>query len=351
MLLSFDIRKADIYILCFIILHIFEIYLGKWTNQLYILKYDKVLDTICPIFLIIIFFIEKKISKKKKKLRVRMLFKNIFTENKKKKNLKNIILIICSICFYIIYHYISDNLIDSEEEIEIYLVIISLFIISRIFEKTFYSHHKLSIIINLILICHNFYENIGNLKIELFYIIFGCYCLAFYLSLLKYINTNFFTNIFLLRSIHSIFELIYRIIIYKDLKKFNYNYYTIIIIIEKLIHVFLETIIILKLGTIQSVISESVARFIPIIYMKLTNFNYFKKQYNIVSFGISLISSLIFLEIIQLNFCGLNKNTRKEITERSRNMNYYLDDLNLNSGNDSKEIDNFLFDKEKNSNI
>ena len=85
--------------------------------------------------------------------------------------------------------------------------------------------------------------------------------------------------------------------------------------------------------------------------MKLTNYSNFKKQYNIVSFGISLISSLIFLEIIQLNFCGLNKNTRKEITERSRNINYYLDDLNLNSGNDSKEIDDFLFNIEKNTNI
>ena len=106
-----------------------------------------------------------------------------------------------------------------------------------------------------------------------------------------------------------------------------------IIFIEKLIHVFLETTIILKLGTIQSIISESIARFIPMIYFKL-NGNAQEKGYNMISFSISLISSMIYLEIIQLNFYGLNKNTKKEIEIRClrRDSDYEV----LEKNNDSK---------------
>ena len=351
MLISFDTRKDNIYILCFIILHLFEIIIDETMDNNYILEYDKVLDTISPIFLIIFFYIEKKLSKKKKKIKKkRTPFKNLFNEyNKKSKNLKNTLLIICSICFYIIYKYTYDNLINSEEEIKMYLIIISLFIISRFFEKTFYSHHKISIIINFILTCYIFYENIENLKINIFYIIILSYSFAFYLSLIKYINTNYFTNIYFLRSIHSVFEFLYRFIRDKNFLSQNYHIYIIFIFIEKIIHVFLETIIILKLGTIQSVISESIARFIPMIYFKLFEDI---KQYNMISFGISLISSLIYLEIIQLNFCGLNINTTKEIVERSILKNSTFDTVYINSdSSESKEIEDVLIHKEKIINI
>ena len=124
-----------------------------------------------------------------------------------------------------------------------------------------------------------------------------------------------------------------------------------IIFIEKLIHVFLETTIILKLGTIQSIISESIARFIPMIYFKL-NGNDKEKGYNMISFSISLISSMIYLEIIQLNFCGLNINTTKEIVERSILKNSTFDTVYINSdSSESKEIEDVLIHKEKIINI
>lgn len=332
MLVSFYIRRDNIYILCFIIIHLLEIIIGNIKNVNYILKYDKVLDTISPIFLIIFFFIELKLSKKKHEFKTKITpFKSLFKDKNKKSKKKIILSIICSICFYLIYKYLYDK-INPEDEIEIYLIIIILFIISRFFERTFYSHHKLSIIINFILTCYIFYE---NLKIDIFYKILSSYCLAFYLSLIKYINLYYFTNIYLLRSIHSISELIYRIMRNENFsfQKYENIIKFFIIFIEKLIHVFLETTIILKLGTIQSIISESIARFIPMIYFKL-NGNDKEKGYNMISFSISLISSMIYLEIIQLNFYGLNKNTKKEIEIRClrRDSDYEV----LEKNNDSK---------------
>ena len=65
------------------------------------------------------------------------------------------------------------------------------------------------------------------------------------------------------------------------------------------------------------------------IYFKL-NGNDKEKGYNMISFSISLISSMIYLEIIQLNFYGLNKNTKKEILRRDSDYEV------LEKNNDSK---------------
>ena len=56
--------------------------------------------------------------------------------------------------------------------------------------------------------------------------------------------------------------------------------------------------------------------FIPIITLKFT--------YNLY-YGLSIISSLIYLEIIELNFLGLNKNLKKNIDQRGiKEINYIL---------------------------
>ena len=48
-----------------------------------------------------------------------------------------------------------------------------------------------------------------------------------------------------------------------------------------------------------------------------TNFTFRHYFIKILSYIIMMIGIIIYLEIIQLNFCGFNKNTRKEITNRT----------------------------------
>ena len=74
---------------------------------------------------------------------------------------------------------------------------------------------------------------------------------------------------------------------------------------------FLYYTIINKFGPIHSSMSDIISTFI----LELIFYN----QYNSLSiaFGIlSIISCLIYLEIIELNFCNLNKNIKKNISKR-----------------------------------
>ena len=49
----------------------------------------------------------------------------------------------------------------------------------------------------------------------------------------------------------------------------------------------------------------------------LSSFKYFSLIFiYILSYVLSLIAFLIFSEVLQLNFCGLNKNTKNNILER-----------------------------------
>ena len=60
-----------------------------------------------------------------------------------------------------------------------------------------------------------------------------------------------------------------------------------------------------------------VKKFIEEIFSHIVNGNFFKNSFLISCFCIELIMILVFLEIIELNFCGLNKNLKKNIEFRS----------------------------------
>ena len=74
-----------------------------------------------------------------------------------------------------------------------------------IFKKEFYSHQIISFIIFIILYFYTFYQ-----QFKLFYIldILQYYSYSLSLNLIKYINTKYFINIYLLASIHGITVLI-----------------------------------------------------------------------------------------------------------------------------------------------
>ena len=71
--------------------------------------------------------------------------------------------------------------------------------------------------------------------------------------------------------------------------------------------------------------------------------NYLNARYflDLSSDFTAFIGFLIYLEIIELNFCGLNENLRKYIIERSKNDNDFREDLYIDvdasSGGDDED--------------
>ena len=145
-------------------------------------------------FVIIFYFIEKCLSKNSTE-----------TSNIKHNHssLEIIILIISCLIFKLVFDYEIDFLLFSDKyqflEENAMIILFLFFLNLIIFKKHFYNHHFISIIIVIIIIIFIRCES----TIELSYIIFilKYYSFSFNLLLIKYINTKYFVNIYLLGSI------------------------------------------------------------------------------------------------------------------------------------------------------
>ena len=82
--------------------------------------------------------------------------------------------------------------------------------------------------------------------------------------------------------------------------------------------------------------------------LAFTNKMDWKTIFTIVVFFVEFIMLLIFCEVIELNFCGLSENTRKNIRERAALQD--LDDLKFLNDEEPKEYINFMEFKDSNSN-
>ena len=134
-------------------------------------------------------------------------------------------------------------------------------------------------------------------------------------------NNEYFINIYLFGFFSGLIKIIFYFIdsSYKqnlnEIKNqilfliFNYLIYV--------FHHFFKYKIIFKFEPIYSFLCIFMGEFfIPIITLKFT--------YNLY-YGLSIISGLIYLEIIELNFLGLNKNLKKNIDQRGiKEINHIL---------------------------
>ena len=124
---------------------------------------------------------------------------------------------------------------------------------------------------------------------------------------------NYYINIYLLASINGIFTLIQFLIQYFNIlyNEFNFNNISdiILLFIVMMINVYLEFKIISELGLIHRFMSDLISTYISEIIIN--------KKFDLLLIGLLLIiSGLIYLEIIQLNFCGLNINIKQNIEKR-----------------------------------
>ena len=96
-------------------------------------------------------------------------------------------------------------------EKDIIFILLYILLEKIIFNKYFYSHQMISINIICIILIYYHILNIIQSKFNLSYILFilSKYSYTFILVLIKYLNTNFFINIYLLGSIFGFFGLIH----------------------------------------------------------------------------------------------------------------------------------------------
>ena len=134
---------------------------------------------------------------------------------------------------------------------------------------------------------------------------------------MKYINTTYFINIYLLVSIIGILNVCIQLpsfINSSDVKiQSIYLFYYLFYILITMIFCYCHYTIIKNLGPIHSTIVDTISYCI----IKLYFYHELPKYYFIYLF-LCLFSLLIYLEIIELNFCGLNKNIKREIEKRGK---------------------------------
>ena len=292
----------------------------------------ELIEYVSMICLIIFYIFEKnilwKISNKQKKENVEKNIRptvKIMNKNKKKIKIyiKHYIKITFLFTFSLIFTFIFIYNVELNESISILeyhnlLILLLMIIQSLFFNKYFYSHQFLSIIIIIFifftLLIQKYIQS--QLKYSFILLILGVYSYSFSFHLIKYINTEYYINIYLLGCFNGIFLLI-QYLIQKEPIFFKFDFFDIFInilyFIIQLIHNFLFYTIINKFGPIHSWMSY----FISMFLLEIIFYNNFY-DYLSIGFGILLIiSCLIYLEILELNFFNLNKNIRKKIKIRA----------------------------------
>ena len=281
-------------------------------------SYKYFINPSIQISLIILFFFELIISKNENKSSKRK--RAIIFE--KEKNMfpkyKIITLIICDN----IFNYISSYTINKKvvDKYAYFFDIIFVFIIDVfIFKKEMHNHHFLSTILNIIscvVYIILFSKEICKLFISI-YILINCYSFYFSLILIKYLNTKYFVNIYLLGSFFGIVRLIAR---YFERYYFKIDtseiifaewYMVILYCIVKFIWNYLYFLIVYKLDSPHIVIFQFIVISLKIIDVR-------KNITLLFTTLVSIISGLIYTEILELNFCKLNVNTKVRIDDRAK---------------------------------
>ena len=239
----------------------------------------------------------------------------------------------------IYYHNITIS--EKIKEIEYFIIMILFLMIIEIivFNNNFYSHQIISIIIVFIIFLYHIIINLKNLKLYYIIIILQYYSKSFSFLLIKYINENYFINIYYLAFIHGIFGLI-QLYIQNNINyllQISDKYYIILsYFIIMYINNFLYYKIISKLGPIHSYMTDYIS------YLIFEKVFIEKVKISDILMITCIISSLIYLEIIILNFCNLNKNIRTNIEERSNiEINHELAETDYDSEIDNYTIFNF----------
>ena len=218
----------------------------------------------------------------------------------------------------------EDNKNFKYKEIQICIIIICYY---KLFNITLYIHQKICFYIFFFILIFKLIYNIFELDRDIYlfdlaYNFVHYFFVGFKIIILKYLINYFFISGYLLLGLEGLLDLIFHFVYYylsfgieKNIfEKIYYLLFLIITIEYFILHIFL-TILITKFDPILYTLSSL---FFTIIEYFLEEID----KYIIVNIIINIISCfciLIFSEIIQLNFCNLNKNTKINILKREKN--------------------------------
>ena len=295
MLILFHFKSELIYFLylvpLFVIKIIFIYYMRKKKNR-YIF-YSESLSNI----LLIIFYFYHLFSNKEIKINNNIQF----------GNKKQIRLILLTISFYLINDYLEKFYLNNLNLDNILIIFIDLIF----FKKQIYSHHILSfIIICLLFILNLFYLQLPSLYIFILTFI-QIYCKNFSFTLIKYLNTIYFINIYLLASIIGLFSFLFRLIQIN----FSFNQMDLFFIVYMSI-CFLVNIMFYFLIVEKNIIYAIISYQISYFFADIISVQYDNLYIHIFFIFFQTLSSFIYLEVIELNFWNLNKNIKKNIILR-----------------------------------
>ena len=347
MLIYFSFQKDFIYIPIFIIINaIFD----ESNKKLQLKKEFTLLIIYCSqIILIIFYFIENYLSRKEtinienKKKNIEN--KNIQTINNEKllitrKYYNNDPQILLILLISLIFAFLSSshltifNLkVDDLNEC-IFIIVFLFFLDSILFKKEIYSHQILSIIIIIVGTIFYYIPSEFIYKISYIIILFlKYYCRALDRLMIRYISINNFINIFLiafLLGLNGTLYILIRLLInhnFVEFPDFTDNIYIFFIFfISSFINYFIYYKIIYKLGPIHAYISDLIALIIADKILQIGKSNRENINFkDLIIMFVFIISLLIYSEVIQLNFCRLNENTKKKLHERAiEDTNYLL---------------------------
>ena len=229
---------------------------------------------------------------------------------------------------YVIYLYLNET--NLMYYFSGYSELLLIFLIDGYcFRNVIYSHHIFSISLNFFLFISMIIyskNSFSNIIISLPILILNGYCYGFSILLIKYINYKYYLNIYLLASVTGLTHIIYEIFLvlfqFKKLTFLNLNFmiYVLYFFIS-LFYNYLFYNIINKSGVIHALIYYYLSYLLYKIYTD-------KDYFSIMAMGVFIISSLIYIELVVLNFCGLNRNVEIEIEDRGeREINELFNDL------------------------
>ena len=367
-------KKLYIHFICLIVSYLPLIYIKKSPKFKDSYRFIKLIRAISKTVVFVPFFISNKFFQKNRTKLIDL------------KNTRNDIIIL--IFFPIIY--ILSKIMKSFFKIlgELINQVISLIILSFFMgyfsNFQFHRHNLLAVIlfsIFIILVDILFYKNESFIHSTIITIILNAvYCLFYSIELnyRKYLMDDRYISFYKILSFCGLIDLFYFIIIKILSDKYGNFIYcageqvkittsfegiktkTIIVILQALliftcyiIHITIFFLLIYHFSPAHAVVVNTIILSIQeIYYHKISNAFLFVLFLLLLIF--SIIALFIYLEIIELNFCGLDKNIRKNILKRDKkDRTMSFEQFELGQEKEDNEIDlgnGYLFDINNNRN-
>ena len=322
MLIGINVNKSFIILVLMIILR----YLTFLNNEANVYFFCEALGKNS---MLVFFIIELILSKKERDTLNITCFQSNETikedNNNNCKRIKMSILILVCLVFQSIYFFL---------EIEQYLDVLPipcfiLFLTDKIiFNRNIYSHQILSIILTFIMFIILL---IGIPIEESVQLILVSFFGSFFLLEIKEINIQYFISIYFLWGLIGLNNLICLLFFGRFKKEYFFDWRFYLELCSDIIYNYLYCRIIIKYSPKHSFFTDLIImQFIYLIIIFLEVGLGLKVLIFLFYYFGSIISGLIYLEILELNFCGLNKNLEKNIQIRAIIKNPELD-LNENS--------------------